>query len=94
MLITQKSVTVKCNGVTFVCQLDLENGVHYLETSDENKCNWMMFVRPATTYAEQNLVAYQFGADICFTTIRDIEPKQELKVRIKAGAKGAYQSRS
>ena len=67
----------------YVCQLDLENGVHYLETTDENKCNWMMFVRPATTYAEQNLVAYQFGADICFTTIRDIEPKQELKVCIK-----------
>ena len=63
-----------------LCQLERENGAFYLETSDENKCNWMMFVRPAKTYAEQNLVAYQYGADICFTTIRDIEPKQELKV--------------
>ena len=53
--------------------------IHY-ETSDENKCNWMMFVRPARTYAEQNLVAYQHGQDIYFTVTRTIDVKAELKV--------------
>lgn len=53
----------------------------YLETSDENLCNWMMFVRPAQTFAEQNMVAYQHGSEIYFTVTKDItEPKTELKV--------------
>ena len=56
----------------------------YLEATDENKCNWMMFVRPAQNYAEQNLIAYQFGNDVYFSTMKNIEPKQELKVNITA----------
>ena len=40
-----------------------------------------MFVRPALTYAEQNLVAYQFGQDIYFSVIKNIEARQELKVK-------------
>ncbi|KAG8568100.1 hypothetical protein GDO81_013888 [Engystomops pustulosus] len=40
----------------------------------------MMFVRPARNHLEQNLVAYQYGQHIYYTTIKNIEPKQELRV--------------
>lgn len=57
--------------------------VSYFETSDENKCNWMMFVRPAESYAEQNMVVFQYGQDLYFTVTKVIEAKMELKVQIK-----------
>ncbi|XP_038609571.1 PR domain zinc finger protein 10 isoform X2 [Tachyglossus aculeatus] len=52
----------------------------WFELSDEALCNWMMFVRPAQNHLEQNLVAYQYGHHVYFTTIKNVEPKQELKV--------------
>ncbi|KAJ8402155.1 hypothetical protein AAFF_G00370200 [Aldrovandia affinis] len=52
----------------------------WVELTDEERCNWLMFVRPAQNHLEQNLVAYQYGADIFYTTIKNIQPKQELKV--------------
>ncbi|KPP68358.1 PR domain zinc finger protein 10-like [Scleropages formosus] len=52
----------------------------WLDLSDEERCNWLMFVRPAQNHLEQNLVAYQYGPDIFYTTIKNIQPKQELKV--------------
>ncbi|KAM9297037.1 LOW QUALITY PROTEIN: PR domain zinc finger protein 10 [Gastrophryne carolinensis] len=52
----------------------------WFDLSDENVCNWMMFVRPAQNHLEQNLVAYQYGQHIYYTTIKNIEPKQELRV--------------
>lgn len=52
----------------------------WLDLSDEDSCNWMMFVRPAQNHLEQNLVAYQYGSEIFYTTIKNIQPKQELKV--------------
>lgn len=55
----------------------------WLELSDEERCNWMMFVRPAQNHLEQNLVAYQYGSDIFYTTIKNIQPKEELKVSTK-----------
>ncbi|XP_014768414.1 PR domain zinc finger protein 10 [Octopus bimaculoides] len=65
----------------FVLMLERENNeCFYIEMSDENKCNWMMFVRPAENFAEQNLVAYQHCQDIYFTVSKNIEPRQELKV--------------
>lgn len=42
----------------------------------------MMFVRPAQNHLEQNLVAYQYGSEIFYTTIKNIQPKEELKVSI------------
>lgn len=57
-----------------------EGDVNYFDTSDENKCNWMMFVRPAESYADQNCVAYQYGLDIYFTITRNIEARAEIKV--------------
>lgn len=59
--------------------LEKSNDV-WLELSDEERCNWMMFVRPAQNHLEQNLVAYQYGSDIFYTTIKNIQPKEELKV--------------
>ncbi|KAI5620317.1 PR domain zinc finger protein 10 isoform X1 [Silurus asotus] len=62
-------------------QKDIEQSEDmWINLSDEDRCNWMMFVRPAENHMEQNLVAYQYGSDIFYTTIRNIPPKQELKV--------------
>ncbi|XP_026988412.1 PR domain zinc finger protein 10 isoform X1 [Tachysurus fulvidraco] len=52
----------------------------WINLSDEDRCNWMMFVRPAENHLEQNLVAYQYGSEIFYTSIKNIPPKQELKV--------------
>jgi len=62
-------------------QVEKDDGAtEYIDASEEDQCNWMMFVRPACNPAEQNLVAYQHGTDIYFTVIKDIVPRQELKV--------------
>lgn len=68
-----------------LCMLDAEKDGEksedmWLDLSDEESCNWMMFVRPAQNHLEQNLVAYQYGSEIFYTTIKNIQPKQELKV--------------
>ncbi|XP_035010723.1 PR domain zinc finger protein 10 isoform X1 [Hippoglossus stenolepis] len=68
-----------------LCVLDADKDEHksndmWLDLSDEDSCNWMMFVRPALNHLEQNLVAYQYGSEIFYTTIKNIRPKQELKV--------------
>lgn len=56
----------------------------WFDLTNEEQCNWMMFVRPAQNHLEQNLVAYQYGSEIFYTSIKNIQPKQELKVgRIK-----------
>ncbi|XP_067110666.1 PR domain zinc finger protein 4 [Osmerus mordax] len=47
-------------------------------TTDENECNWMMFVRKARTSEEQNLVAYPDNGKLFFCTSTEILPDQEL----------------
>uniref|UniRef100_A0A672H6V6 PR domain containing 4 n=1 Tax=Salarias fasciatus TaxID=181472 RepID=A0A672H6V6_SALFA len=47
-------------------------------TTDENECNWMMFVRKARTREEQNLVAYPANGKLFFCTTTEIHPDQEL----------------
>lgn len=65
----------------FLLMLERQEGdILYFDTSDENKCNWMMFVRPAENFAEQNMVAYQHGFDIYFSVTKNIESRTELKV--------------
>ena len=62
-------------------QVKKDDGItEYIDAHEEDHCNWMMFVRPATNPLEQNLVAYQHGNDIFFSVIKSIEPRQELKV--------------
>lgn len=71
--------------LTQLCMLDAEKDGQksddlWLDLSDEESCNWLMFVRPAQNHLEQNLVAYQYGSEIFYATIKNIQPKQELKV--------------
>lgn len=71
--------------LTQLCMLDAEKEGEksddlWLDLSDEESCNWLMFVRPAQNHLEQNLVAYQYGSEIFYATIKNIQPKQELKV--------------
>ncbi|KAM3874907.1 PR domain zinc finger protein 10 isoform 2-T2 [Diretmus argenteus] len=68
-----------------LCMLDADKDGEtshdmWVDLSDEDSCNWMMFMRPAQNHLEQNLVAYQYGSEIFYTTIKNIQPKQELKV--------------
>lgn len=41
-----------------------------LDTQQEERSNWMIFVRPAERKSEQNLVAFQYRGDIYFATIK------------------------
>ncbi|XP_072256258.1 PR domain zinc finger protein 4 isoform X2 [Pyxicephalus adspersus] len=47
-------------------------------TTDENECNWMMFVRKARNPEEQNLEAYPHNGKIYFCTSQDIPAQEEL----------------
>ncbi|KAK6170212.1 hypothetical protein SNE40_018661 [Patella caerulea] len=58
--------------------LDNEYQCDVLDISDENYSNWLMFVKPARSSTEQNLVAYQCNDSIMFVTCKDIEPDSEL----------------
>ncbi|XP_034017213.1 PR domain zinc finger protein 1 isoform X2 [Thalassophryne amazonica] len=53
---------------------------HFIDGYDVHRSNWMRYVNPACSLAEQNLVACQNGRDIYFYTIQPVEPKQELLV--------------
>lgn len=37
----------------------------YLDTTNENECNWMVHVNPAEYLNEQNLIAYQVHVKSC-----------------------------
>lgn len=53
---------------------------HFVDGYDVHHSNWMRYVNPARSLAEQNLVACQNGQEIFFYTIQPVEPKQELLV--------------
>ncbi|XP_022070968.2 PR domain zinc finger protein 1-like isoform X2 [Acanthochromis polyacanthus] len=53
---------------------------NFIDGYDVQRSNWMRYVNPGRSLAEQNLVACQNGRDIFFYTIRPVEPKQELLV--------------
>ncbi|XP_072045870.1 uncharacterized protein [Amphiura filiformis] len=53
---------------------------HYIDTTDEQVSNWMMFVKLARTEKDQNLVAHQQGGTVYFTSIKTIECGEELYV--------------
>lgn len=52
----------------------------YLDTTDENKCNWMIHVNTAKYSNEQNLCCYQENYEIYYAAIQDIELGDILKV--------------
>ncbi|XP_077450544.1 PR domain zinc finger protein 4 [Stigmatopora argus] len=51
----------------------------YIVTTDENECNWMMFVHKARSHGEQNLVAYSANGKLFFCTTMEIHPDEELR---------------
>jgi len=78
---SQRTIVLKILRCTW--QVDKnDSSCEYINAHDEELCNWMMFVRPALSHIEQNLVAYQHGSDVYFTVIKNIEPRQELKVHV------------
>ena len=60
--------------------LEEDGNVIKLDTADEDECNWMRFVRPADRFSEQNLVLSQENGQLYFTSTRNINPRQELRV--------------
>ncbi|MCI4387901.1 hypothetical protein PGIGA_G00079600 [Pangasianodon gigas] len=57
-----------------------DGSVVCLDTSNEDDCNWMMLVRPATDHIHQNLTAYQQDDELYFNTSQDVLPGVELRV--------------
>uniref|UniRef100_A0A8C6WLH5 PR domain zinc finger protein 1 n=1 Tax=Neogobius melanostomus TaxID=47308 RepID=A0A8C6WLH5_9GOBI len=53
---------------------------HFVDGYDVQRSNWMRYVNPARSGAEQNLVACQNGRDVYFYTLRPLEADQELLV--------------
>ncbi|XP_075995642.1 PR domain zinc finger protein 1 isoform X2 [Genypterus blacodes] len=53
---------------------------NFIDGYDVHRSNWMRYVNPARTVAEQNLVACQNGRDVYFYTIRPVEPNKEMLV--------------
>lgn len=51
-----------------------------LDTTEESECNWMCLVQAATESYQQNLMAYQLGTSIFYSTTRNIDPGTELRV--------------
>ncbi|XP_012683088.2 PR domain zinc finger protein 15 isoform X2 [Clupea harengus] len=52
----------------------------WFDSSNEDDCNWMMLVRPATDHTHQNLTAYQQDDEVYFNTSQDVLPGSELRV--------------
>ncbi|KAK7925421.1 hypothetical protein WMY93_007731 [Mugilogobius chulae] len=66
---------------TFPLKVFQKDGtVVYFKTNNEEDCNWMMLVRPATDHSHQNLTAYQQDDDVYFNTSQDVLPGTELRV--------------
>ncbi|XP_014244658.1 PR domain zinc finger protein 10-like isoform X1 [Cimex lectularius] len=51
-----------------------------LDVSNEKLSNWMRYVRPATCLEDQNLVVYQHGRNLYFSTLKPIKVNEELRV--------------
>ncbi|XP_022316493.2 uncharacterized protein LOC111120106 [Crassostrea virginica] len=65
----------------YVVKLFYDDGFEEeLDLSDEDKCNWMMFVRPARTAAEQNVVVCQLQNKIYFVSTKPIPSNTEIRV--------------
>lgn len=71
---------IKTNSDNLQYIYEIDNNLYRIDVSMEETSNWMCFVRKADTYEEQNLVISQETDGIYFTTIKQILPKQELKV--------------
>ncbi|XP_064208653.1 PR domain zinc finger protein 15 isoform X1 [Anguilla rostrata] len=50
------------------------------DAANEDDCNWMILVRPATEHQHQNLTAHQQDDEVYFNTSQDVLPGTELRV--------------
>ncbi|KAI9520170.1 hypothetical protein NQZ68_020065 [Dissostichus eleginoides] len=53
---------------------------HFVDGLDESRSNWMRYVNPAHSAAEQNIAACQNGMEIYFYTVKPVPPSTELLV--------------
>lgn len=53
---------------------------HFVDGLDESRSNWMRYVNPAHSAAEQNLAACQNGMEIYFYTVKPVPAGAELLV--------------
>ncbi|KAF5307813.1 hypothetical protein FQR65_LT06685 [Abscondita terminalis] len=53
---------------------------YYLNTTDEFNCNWIMFIPPAQSLEEQNLICFQEKSKIIYMSLKDINAGECLKV--------------
>ncbi|KAL5240392.1 hypothetical protein ACI65C_007802 [Semiaphis heraclei] len=60
--------------------LEVDKQFRRIDVSNEDKSNWMCFVRPAKTKHEQNMIVDQIGDYLYFTTTRAIYQREELLV--------------
>ncbi|XP_046987631.1 uncharacterized protein LOC124590782 isoform X1 [Schistocerca americana] len=69
-------------GVKFPLKIfgQTEDDSYYLNTAEEDSCNWMCLVSPAASADEQNLICYQMNEKIFFILLKDIKAGEELKV--------------
>ncbi|KAK7078424.1 Zinc finger protein plag1, partial [Halocaridina rubra] len=66
-------------GIVF--KITQEEGDYLLlDTQQEERSNWMIFVRPAEKKSDQNLVSFQYKGEIYFATIKEIPAQCELRV--------------
>ncbi|VDI34508.1 zinc finger protein PLAG1, partial [Mytilus galloprovincialis] len=77
----EKETEKKELDYTYEIKIFKDDGfVDNIDISDEDKSNWMMFVRPARNTAEQNVVVYQQDEHIFFVSIKPIPSNTEIKV--------------
>uniref|UniRef100_A0AAQ4S7H7 PR domain zinc finger protein 1 n=1 Tax=Gasterosteus aculeatus aculeatus TaxID=481459 RepID=A0AAQ4S7H7_GASAC len=80
VIYTKDNVPKQANRKYFWRIYSNEQLQNFIDGYDVHRSNWMRYVNPARSLAEQNLVACQNGRDIYFYTIGPVEPNQELLV--------------
>ncbi|KAG8192831.1 hypothetical protein JTE90_014611 [Oedothorax gibbosus] len=76
----QDEVSPEANRKFFWRVYSSETDFYYIDCLDVRKSNWMRYVNPAYSRADQTLVACQIKRDIYFYTCRPVLPNEELTV--------------
>uniref|UniRef100_A0A6A7G8K7 Protein sister of odd and bowel-like n=2 Tax=Hirondellea gigas TaxID=1518452 RepID=A0A6A7G8K7_9CRUS len=74
----EQQITQKGGLVVWVSEASGDR--YLLDTRQEERTNWMCFVRAAQHRAQQNVVAFQYRGQIFFVTIKEIGAECELRV--------------
>ena len=61
-----------------ILQIFQKNETRSLNMSDENDCNWTLFIQLATSLLEQNCVLYQQGRELFIITQKEMKTDSEL----------------